>query len=173
MRKIDGIPVNPGKRDKGATLWNIVRKYVEKNHPEVPIDGVGSAAGAWRFRIKVLKNEVEITDAGASPGQKAPEDFPRKIIRAADPKFFKKLSDAIKKGNVCVYRDALRKLKSTWKMEAAPDLMAIHGMDVEVQMIHGMAAEIQKEIDEAIIKDLLEPLDVGDVMSPKKKRKKK
>jgi hypothetical protein len=177
MRKIDGIRVNPGKRDKGVTLWNIVRKYVEKNHPNVPIDGDNSSAGCWRFRVEVLKNEIVISDAGKSPGMKSPEDFPRKTILAADPDFFKKLSKVLKRGNVCVYRKLGSPYgnKTAWIMMSAPDLLPVHAPDVEKTLVDQMAWEIATEIDKSILNDLInaKPLDVGDIMPPRNKKKKK
>lgn len=181
MRKIvvNGITDNPGKPDKGITLWNVVRKYVRKHHPNVPLDENNSVAGAWRFRIKVLKSEIEIIDSGKSPGLKAPEDFPRKTIQAADPDFFKKLSKAINKGSVCVYRKKPRVIgvpygnKAAWTFISAPDLVAMHNINLETELIDSLASEIAAEIDKEIINDLTTPLDVGDVMSPLKKKKKK
>jgi hypothetical protein len=170
--KISNPANNPDKG--GVTLWNIVRKYVKDNHQNVPIDSGNTVSGCYRFRVKVLKNEIEIADSGASPGMKAPEDFPRQIIQAADPDFFKKLSKVCKyrgKGGVCVYRNPIRTLKANWTVEAATDLMSLHGFDVEKTLVIELALAMQKEIDKAIIENLI-PLDIGDVMSPKPKRKK-
>lgn len=157
-------------------LWDIVCEYVKEKHHNVPVDPDNAIAGGYRFRIKVFKSKIEIIDSGFSPGMKAPEDFPRQVIPAADPDLFKKISKTCKyrgRGGVVVYRDKIRKLLSNWTMLAAPDLMAVHGLDLETELIDNMATEIKNEIDKEIIEDLTKPLDVGDVMpKPKKKRKK-
>lgn len=128
-------------------LWDIVAAYVKEKHPNVPVDHNNSKAGGYRFRIRVSKTAIEITDAGKSPGMDAPEDFPRKVVRAADPDFFKKLSKACRyrgRGGVCVYQDNPYKLKAGWTMVAAPDLIAIHDPAIEQMLISKMTKDLKK-----------------------------
>lgn len=125
-----------------STLWDIISGHVKDTYPSVPIDPDNKIAGGYRFRIRVLKDTIEITDAGESPGMKAPEDFTRKVFRAADPDLFKKLAKYCKysgRGGVCVYRSLSVMLKSGWTIEAAPDLMALHGSNVEQELIRKMS----------------------------------
>ena len=131
-----------------ATLWDIISGHVKDTYPSVPIDHDNKIAGCYRFRIRVLKDTVEITDAGESPGMKAPEDFIRKILRAADPDLFKKLARYCKyqgRGGVCVYQKLQITLKSGWTVGAAPDLMAVHGFDVPQQLIDDMTKIMRKK----------------------------
>ena|SRR5882672_9944734 len=132
-----------------ATLWDIITEHVKDTYPSVPIDHENRIAGGYRFRIRVLKDTIEITDAGKSPGMKAPWDFPRKTFRAADPDLFKKLAKYFRyngRGGVCVYRTLTVMLQSGWTIEAAPDLMAVHGIDVEQELIGGIAKKIKKDL---------------------------
>lgn len=48
-----------------------------------------------------------------------------------------------------------RKLKALWSSEAADDLRALHGMDIETELVAGIASELATEIDREILDDLL------------------
>lgn len=48
-----------------------------------------------------------------------------------------------------------RKLKSLWSAEAAEDLRALHGGDIEAELVAGVANEISLEVDRMILSDLL------------------
>jgi hypothetical protein len=48
-----------------------------------------------------------------------------------------------------------RKLKSLWSAEAAEDLRALHGGDIEAELVAGIANEISLEVDRMILSDLL------------------
>lgn len=49
-----------------------------------------------------------------------------------------------------------RKLKALWSSEAADDLRALHGMDIETELVAGIASELATEIDREILDDLLQ-----------------
>lgn len=59
-------------------------------------------------------------------------------------------------------RAKTRKLKALWSSEAADDLRALHGMDIESELVAGISSEIAMEIDREIIQDLLQAATVGD-----------
>ena len=48
-----------------------------------------------------------------------------------------------------------RKLQARWTMEAAQDMSATHGIDIESELTAALAAEIAHEIDNEILTDLL------------------
>lgn len=48
-----------------------------------------------------------------------------------------------------------RKLKALWSAESAEDLRALHGGDIEAELVAGIANEISLEIDRMILSDLL------------------
>lgn len=48
-----------------------------------------------------------------------------------------------------------RKLKSLWSAESAEDLRALHGGDIEAELVAGVANEISLEVDRMILSDLL------------------
>ena len=48
-----------------------------------------------------------------------------------------------------------RKLKSLWSAESAEDLRALHGGDIEAELVAGVANEISLEVDRMIMSDLL------------------
>ena len=48
-----------------------------------------------------------------------------------------------------------RKLQARWTMEAAQDMQATHGIDIETELTAALAAEIAHEIDNEILTDLL------------------
>jgi hypothetical protein len=48
-----------------------------------------------------------------------------------------------------------RKLKSLWSSESAEDLRALHGGDIEAELVAGVANEISLEVDRMILADLL------------------
>lgn len=47
------------------------------------------------------------------------------------------------------------KLKALWSSEAAEDLRALHGGDIEAELVAGIANEISLEVDRSILSDLL------------------
>ncbi len=47
------------------------------------------------------------------------------------------------------------KLKALWSSEAAEDLRALHGGDIEAELVAGIANEISLEVDRRILSDLL------------------
>ncbi len=48
-----------------------------------------------------------------------------------------------------------RKLKTIWSPEASEDLRAFHGIDLESEIVAGMASEIALELDREIINDIM------------------
>lgn len=136
--EVQNIDLN--KPDDGITFWNLIRDYVREKHPHVPLEQDNGV----RFRIRVEKTGLVITDAGKSPGNGIKEEcFP-----AADPSIFKRISSICnhpKWGNsVCVFKS--RQLLSGWTIQNAPDLIALHGIDIEAELIDGMASGIEGEI---------------------------
>ncbi len=47
-----------------------------------------------------------------------------------------------------------RKLQATWTIEAMQDMKALHGMDIQNEIVTGLSAEIVQEIDAEILNDL-------------------
>lgn len=140
---ITSEPITP----RISEFWDIISSYVKDKHPRVTIDPNNSKAGGYRFRVLVSKNTINIIDAGKSPGMKAPEDFPHEVVRAVDPDLFKKLSKVCRyrgRGGVCVYQEP-RKLKSNWVIMAAPDLVSLHGIDTEKELIGEMVKSSKKK----------------------------
>lgn len=54
-----------------------------------------------------------------------------------------------------------RKIKTLWSAESADDLRAMLGMDIESELVGGVASEMTLEIDREIIHDLREAADAG------------
>jgi len=54
-----------------------------------------------------------------------------------------------------------RKLKALWSSEAADDMRAMLGLDIESELVGGLASEIGLEIDREIIQDLYVAADAG------------
>lgn len=48
-----------------------------------------------------------------------------------------------------------RKLRTKWSVEAGQDLMAVHNMSAEVELVSAIANELRFEVDQDIIRDLL------------------
>lgn len=63
-----------------------------------------------------------------------------------------------------------RKLKATWTYEAAQDLRAFGNLKAEADLANILAQEINKEIDEEILRDLIGNKSNKSNKSKKKKR---
>jgi len=160
-----------GPYSTSGDFYKIAVPMVRRTFPELvaheivgvqPLTGPVGLAFALRFRagqtyagasdVELGYNTIDrtytgsvITTAGEALGSSAVGDVGLGIGTG----------DAIKEVNMTVEKKQVeaktRKLRSRWSLEVAQDLKAMHGLDIEEEMMDILAYEITQEIDRELI----------------------
>ena len=116
-----------------------------------PTTGITSNALPGAGAQKVLDGEALGSNAGYTNGGSTPAMTPEGTQRGlgiGTGKQIKELSMTVEKAQV---EAGTRKLRSRWSLEVAQDLKAMHGLDLEEEMMDVLAYEITAEIDRELI----------------------
>ena len=167
----EGSLARSGPYSASGDFYKIAVPMVRRTFPELvaheivgvqPLTGPVGLAFALRFRagqtyagqsnVELGYNTIDrtytgsqVTTAGESLGSSAVGDVGLGIGTGA----------AIKEVNMTVEKKQVeaktRKLRSRWSLEVAQDLKAMHGLDIEEEMMDILAYEITQEIDRELI----------------------
>lgn len=117
-----------------------------------------------RFYSSAVAGTGQTTLPGsAHPGDGQPVTYPPVLASTMSDGFAARTEDYEGYGGrsmrLSVMKQAVtvgsRKLQARWTMEAAQDMQATHGIDIEGELTAALAAEIAHEIDNEILTDLL------------------
>lgn len=117
-----------------------------------------------RFYSSAVSGTGTTTLSGSThPGDGQPVTYPPVLASTMSDGFAARTEDYEGYGGrsmrLSVMKQAVtvgsRKLQARWTMEAAQDMSATHGIDIESELTAALAAEIAHEIDNEILTDLL------------------
>ena len=155
-----------------ATLNRVILPVIRRVMPTVianeilgvqPMTGPVSQIHTLRVRYADSVSATTTTD-GALPGDEALSPFKIATAYSGNPSTSKAYSTSSLEGvpgnkiNVQILKQVVeaktRKLSARWTFEAAQDAQAMHGLDIEAEIMAALAQEITVEIDQEILGSL-------------------
>jgi len=120
-------------------------------------EATAAATGTGSYAEGNIGKEVLANDEALSPFSIASQYSGTTTGRAAATSSLE--GQAGKKMNIQILKETVeaksRKLSARWTFEAAQDAQAIHGVDVEAEIMAALAQEITAEIDQEVIGSLI------------------
>ena len=155
-----------------ATLNRVILPVIRRVMPTVianeilgvqPMTGPVSQIHTLRVRYADTVNATTATD-GALAGDEALSPFKIATAYSGNPSTSKAYATSTLEGvpgnriNVQILKQVVeaktRKLSARWTFEAAQDAQAMHGLDIEAEIMAALAQEITVEIDQEILASL-------------------
>ena len=156
-----------------ATLNRVILPVIRRVMPTVianeiigvqPMTGPVSQIHTLRVRYAEAMNDTSAFDTDTAAGDEALSPFKIAIAYSGDSTTAQASSTASLEGqpgrkiNVQILKQTVeartRKLSARWTFEAAQDAQAMHGLDVEAEVMAALAQEITTEIDQEILGSL-------------------
>jgi len=120
-------------------------------------EAAAAATGSGSYAEGNIGKEVTANDEALSPFSIASQYSGAATGRAAATSALEGVGG--KKMNIQILKETVeaksRKLSARWTFEAAQDAQAIHGVDVEAEIMAALAQEITAEIDQEVIGSLI------------------
>lgn len=156
-----------------ATLNRVILPVIRRVMPTVianeivgvqPMQGPVSQIHTLRVRYAEAANDTSSFNTDTSAGDEALSPFKIAIAYSGDLATARGASTASFEGtpgrkiNVQLLKQTVeaksRKLSARWTFEAAQDAQAMHGLDVEAEIMAALAQEITAEIDQEVLNSL-------------------
>lgn len=123
----------------------------------------GDEAFVYNGKMKRFYSAANVGTGQAPAGTAQPVTYPPTLFATTSDGFAARTEDYEGYGGrsmrLSVLKQAVsvgsRKLQARWTMEAAQDMSATHGIDIEAELTATLAATIAHEIDNEILTDLL------------------